>query len=83
MQRSYWRKPKVFSAVHAEYGGLDYLTADSALSEARKVRVVVRVRGPRLGGRQVRVEVQSGDVVLQQLADSERKIVVPEKAKKT
>ena len=58
--------------------GPDYLTAHSALPEPRKVGVVVRVGGPRLHGRQVRVEVQGGDVILEQLSDSEREIVMPE-----
>ena len=40
--------------------------------------MVVGVGGPRLGGRQVRVEVEGGDVVLQQLSDPEGEIVVPE-----
>ena len=61
---------------------LDYLTPHSTLPQARKICVVVRVGGPRLGGRQVRVEVQGGDVVLHQLADSKGKIIMAENAKK-
>ena len=55
-----------------------YLPAHPALPEPREVGVVVGVGGPRLGGRQVRVEVEGGDVVLQQLSDPEGEIVVPE-----
>ena len=57
---------------------LHYLPAHPALPEPREVGVVVGVGGPRLGGRQVRVEVEGGDVVLEQLPDPEREIVVPE-----
>ena len=55
-----------------------YLTAHPAFSEPGEIGVVVRVGGPRLHGRQVRVEVQGGDVILEQLSDSEREIVMPE-----
>ena len=58
---------------------LNLMPAHPALPEPREVGVVVGVGGPRLGGRQVRVEVEGGDVVLEQLPDPESEIVVPER----
>ena len=58
---------------------LNHLPAHPAFPEPREVCVVVGVGGPRLGGRQVRVEVEGGDVVLEQLPDPESEIVVPER----